>query len=544
MEVYGGGILKTSQEHFTDLVQDPMERATAVPTGAEVVSGGSTSPEGPSLSASTDSAPTTPATPGFGPNLGVQGTYSQYFGSLGEGAQKLGGQLQGAESTFYTGAGARRSYDQTAMENILRSAITRGGDDEKEFTEAQKLAGAQYTGPGGLDQATVDQILQSITPLEDRARALRGPAGYQALVGEVNPQLTAGQRRYEANRLRQRPQFLEEAQSARSAVENLSNRFAGSRTAASDYAAGRAAEEADIREQSRGFLAGREAPVEEEINRNLAAAQAEDARNIAAYNAILESGNLADLLDIGAAGERPRTGPWIEGGDSNPPLPNIPGVGFSVQNLINELPEIGKIKRGEAVRQSIMDRYGDIKDVPLLVAGINAHGRKRLEIPQEWWDANKGNYSTEEIIRIRDTARRRQEELETALGREGVLDLMPIELSEAFTPERINDPQYLSRNVAEGLTREGVASEDQRHTLNTIRELLGRSDLLGEETYKPGEININVEALLGRERERLSKHKQDVAADILAFEQEKRHQRKKYKRQKSKGGPMGPLNWP
>ena len=124
------------------------------------------------------------------------------FDPISQGVSDYEADLSGLRDTFRDEAGSERSFDSVGGEEILGRAIG-GGPTE----EARDLVGAGYSGPVGLSSESVAEAQARGRELQSRDEALQSGGGLVSLLSSSVPGLTAGQARFEAQRLLDDPGF-------------------------------------------------------------------------------------------------------------------------------------------------------------------------------------------------------------------------------------------------------------------------------------------------------------------------------------------------
>lgn len=539
-------LYKTAAEHFNDLAgaampedQNVRERgAQAVDTGASIstggtavappATGGSTSTIGTAsdgaMGASYLNTPPTTINPhsvrDYAPNPAISQAYGRYFDPVTEGLKQQYSTLKGAEGAFYTGAGTSRNYQGIGGEETLRKAITQGNDpvlDIQEINAARPLVGAQYLGPASLGQDSIDQITKSYQELLSRKNAMASAGGLEAIIQEQVPGLTAGQLRYEADRLSRDPEF----QASRRGAELDVNRFLGdllsSEKASTDYASQRTAEEAGIASSTDAYLRGQLGETTGLLNADVSAKQKQMDLTTEAFSKLLESGDLHALLGA----------PGVAQFETTPAGALVPGGPADIQGAITATPELGQITAGQKVRADIMAKYPELAKVPLMVLGVSSHGKERLEFPSDWFAKNQENYTPQEMQNLKAQATKRQLELEKefAIGtgrrdqqptitQEGQYSrLLPMYFGGDFQPQDVRDYTAFDPGVRPSIAN--ISTEAQKFQINAIHDLLGEMDRLVTtgEPYKAAQIAIDLKTYLDQEASTLASSSKKLTAN-------------------------------
>lgn len=424
--------------------------------------------------------------------------YAKLFAPLAQQVQQGREQLSGAAQQFSQDVGGLRDYESSGAQAALQAALGPGSTAEQQAA-AKSLVGAQYAGPTALDQATMDQLEQLFGRLAPRAGSLQTGLGIEDLLRTQAPALSEGQRRFEAKRIMQDPAYAAQAREYEQGIQELFSDYQRAQEEARAIAEQRTGEEQDIARRSREFLGGERESLSSDLEQAVTQAQERERALEDAYARFQETGSLEDLKALQAFGAE--------------------GTDFSKFDT-----ELGrKDVEAEAAKAAIMDdpKYGAIQDVPLMVLGINEHGRETLEFDPAWWKENKDRFPKKkpkdhpEVItrsELKALARERQLALEqggfspgsaAAKNQKSVRQEAAKEAGQyaAFDPlyygqglglsefEPADTRAYVTRKEGEQATRESLATPEDRQRYNLIQELLGEADRIEEvDPYTAGEI--------------------------------------------------------
>lgn len=485
-------VYRTFDETYNSIVNPQQQAQPGTAYATPSTSGGFSSTDAPQ-----PAAPALPTggqsnrrTPPLTPNL--RPIYEKLFSPIEQGQQAQGTALQGAVTGFSQAAGPRRSYEGIGGQNVLEKAI-RGTEAEipDYTTQAKALLGAKYTGPEMLDQTTTEQIGRALGNFQTQ---LGSTAGIRDLVRQGVPGLTRGQIGLETQVLSQDPWFRSRMMGERGDISKAFGRLGTAQREAKTYAEGRVAEEKDIAEKSKGYVTGERQKIVNDIQAKLTAADANQAKAQEAWNRYYDTGNLARLTQAGQA-----TG-----------QPDI-AQGFATP---------ANLQQGAAhnAMAQIMEKYGSIKDVPLMQLGVTSHGRQTLRFPDEWYSANASKYTPAQMAEMKEQSRLRQQDLEKVFGTQTDLQMFnPLYYGGAETVGELAEQGQLlpdSRFYTEfdpGIkpSRGNVSSADQRAQYNRMESLLDEADrIVAEDPMRAAKITTEIDqyltdeeaALTGREK--------------------------------------------
>lgn len=477
----------------------------------------------------TTSAPSTPApaasttaTPGPVPTLpSYQRTGSlseRLFSPLTTGAQQGQQSLTEAANLFSQQAGPSRSYESTGAENTLRQAYQTGAEPAMEA--ARGYVGAQYTGPHGLDTNTTAGLQKLTEDLQARQRALGTGGGLETLIGQSVGGLTPGQALYEAQR--QLPAARVEARDLGfQQVAPLTARLMQERKTAQDFAAQRAAEEADIAARSRGFLTGERGGISSEIQALMDERAAQQAAAEGAY------GNILGQTPEGRLGALQAAAPYLEGGAATAERFNTPAVQANAE--------------ADALFNQIMadPRYASIAGYDPLELGVTRRGKA-------FYDLNGQDLrAAVEDPAVRQMLYQRQQELENAFDpargqkrafrhtpKEGgeLAQYRPLYYGQGFEP--VDPVNYLGFDPGVRPSRENTSTAVQKEQFNRINDLLGEMDRIAQagESFRAAQIFADADKYLADEEAALEANKESLSAANEEWRRQVHKLRKAYRK--------------
>ncbi len=431
---------------------------------------------------------------------------------LREGLQKIPGQLQESATKFTEAAGPYRTWEGIGGRETIAGALRPAAGTLEDLEPARALVGARYEGPEGLDLEDLATLQEATGELQARAAGLESVGGLESALAEETVGLTPGELAFEATRMRENPQFREEALGARQDVARLEAELARASGEAGGIAGARRAQEEDIAGQARGQLTGEEEAITGDLARRMAEAEARDEGIIDAYTRFQETGDLGALEEIQT----------LEGALQ----------GFTPEEFRTEARQL--TEEGLAEREAIMGKYQDLSDVPLLTLQTTSKGRETLGFPEEWYQEAKKKYSKDELEGIRARATERQKELEAAGfaggkyskgrytsvlpeetvgargGKYGLV--LPLYFGEDYQLPDVRT--YTGLDIGVRPSRENLSSEEQRGVYNRVQDLLGQADRIAEagEPYRGASVAAEVKRYLDEEAAELESRKTELTA--------------------------------
>jgi len=493
----GGG---QQNDQVKELTQTPAESPQGTTT--PVAGGGQQAAATPSTQTTTQTAPDTAT-------VGTVGTaIDRLFNPLRQGLQAGGEQIKNLGTAFQQAAGPQETYQSGNVQNVLQQAIQPNATPEVR-TQAKGYVGAQYTGPTGLDADQLAALNEALNRVYTSNEAMKTSTGLSTLTRQAYPGTSIGEAQFNAEDLLQDPSFLQERAALQGTVGATQADVTAQTQAATDYATQRAQQEADIAAQSKAYLTGQKSGIENQWTQAANAALAQQQATQAQWDAINAGG--AVPADIAAQFNNP-----------------------------NDV----QAKAAQTQWQSIMDKYKDIADVPLLVPGMDSRGREVLYLPADYYAKHPELQPTGDLLSSTDIAGlaagnkqsrvvARQRELEkyfsptgylpgteTARGPGAYLQLgakpeyqqyMPMygagttgtTVPTWQSPEVQNYLSFDPGNLLAGQNNwQMVTTQDQADRYNEIEDLLGESDQMTKsgEPLRAAMINTDVERYINDEK--------------------------------------------
>lgn len=475
-------------------------------------------PEGAKPFASSGSSGKAPSMYGYKAPESSQAFWNQIFAPVTGGVASGYEQLGGAVGEFREGAGELRSFDDLGGEAMLERAIASG--DPVAMEAARAAIGASYTGPRGLDPETLATLQREFGDISPYAGNLASVAGTSALLEQARPGLSSGARRAEAQRLLEDPEFRDISRSLGKDIGRLGSATEAERLAAEEFARERSESEAEIARLARGVLEGRRGSLDEDLERRIAEAGAQQAAAADAYDYFVKTGDASKLQAL--------------------------DLGFDPSMFETELTALDR--EAQAARDAILNdpRYERIKDIPLMTLGITSHGSRRYEWDPEWWEANKdallAQYGKKGVGKLKGLARQRQKELKEGgfdiggRGREAgkYAGVENIYGEDPFDPQAGYE-QFIEYDPGNVATRANIASTAQRSEYNRIQDLLGEASRLeATDPYRAAEVRADLEGWAEAQQEQYEAARSQLEALGYEFDTAAKQQRKSYKKAKKK----------
>lgn len=490
----------------------------------------------------------TPRIPGSGPaptlgvhdyvkNPGIASNYEGLFAPLTKDVQKTTQGLKTTAGQFGAAAGARRTYGGIGGENILGGALTQGGDESKGLEDARSLVNSRYTGPQALDVDTLDALYGTAGGLRDVGRSLGTGAGVQNLIRQRTSGLTGGELQYEGRRLQKDPGFQASRRAVGQDIGGLAGQLGGAEKEALRIGAERTTDEEDIARQSRGYVEGRQAGVDTQLDESVRQAKAYDEALEAAYQKFRGSGNPEDLR-------------------------GAPGVSAADLDKLLADPTMQRIHGAETAQTALQEQFRDIQDVPFFEEGIGPDGRWTTTMPAGWAEeqAHRGK-SPEWIANAQARAAERQKayvaggfagnlkgwapEAVQRFGAEGVesapdySDIAPLYgFGTGLEPYTPTTPRQDYAKLAEGteITKGSVANWEQRFVHDRASKILElNNELEAAAPYEKRQVASNILKMIDDQVADLEGRRGDLTAaesDYLAAVKNARGEIRKAKRKK------------
>lgn len=389
------------QENITALPVTQPSTPGSTPTTASPAAGGS-SPLTPAASSSPAQAPAQapaqgPASPYLtplaesgpaqapkapqAPQTPALGNYAQLFkpvlGNLGS----QYGKLSNAVNQFNQGAGASRSYDSAGTQGALQQAADRGSAED--LTAARGFLGSKYTGPTQLDPAAIAELQNAASSYRATLPNLGSVENVVSLLGQSAPNLTRGEKYFEARNLWNDPQFRATAQSLGSIGGSFSSDVQSAQNQAQAYATARGGEESDIATKSQAFLQSLKDQEKTDLASRATGKETGRQSILDQFKAFTQSGDVSKLAGIQGA---PTAADFQQ---------------FSTP---------ADAQKAQAARTAIDAKYQDLKDVPELSYRETRRGSIIAQLDPDWLSKNKSKYSSQQLkdLTARATARNRE----------------------------------------------------------------------------------------------------------------------------------------
>ena len=344
-------------------------------------------------------------------------------------------------------------------------------------SQLRELLGAQYTGAAGLDLEAVSDIYGAASRLSPYgAGGLTSMAGAGSLLETTTPGLTPGMRREESRRMLSDEDYRTFASQVGRDISRLGGTARQEVGAAQEAATGITEAEELLAGTARGALEGRRGEISGDVTGRLETARAERQALDDAYEQYVETGDLSALSAYGITDET-----------------------FDTERvqLDREAKEVKAKILGDA-------KYQSIADVPLMQYGVTSHGREKRDFPQEWYDANKDQYTAPEMAELKKLARQRQNELDDAGfakakyneegGKYSAVENIYFGGEDIFDPSEIDPDSFVRVEGGEFATRHSMATAAQREDFNFINDMLGEVDRLQDtDPYEAAQIVTEVE---------------------------------------------------
>lgn len=463
------------------------------------------------------------------PQVPSLGNYANLFKPVLGGLGGQYGKLSSAVSQFNQQAGQDRSYDSSGAQQTLQKAADQGGASD--ISAAQGFLGSKYTGPTQLDPAVIADLQNAASSYRATLPNLGSVENVVGLLGQSAPNLTRGEKYFEARNLWNDPQFRATAQSLGGLGSSFGADVTGAENQATAYAAARGGQESDIASRSQQFLQSLKDQEKTDLQARATEKQTGRQSLLDQISAFTQSGDISKLQGLQGA----PTAEQLQG--------MTPAQATQAQKALSD----------------IQGRYQDIKDVPELTYRESRRGNivPILDPDSQWYKENRGKLSSSQLKQITDRAVARNKEYQDAglVGKQvlaphlgGVTPeqapyaygIQPGAL-EAFSGLELGgtDPVYGTglgaysgpdaRSVVDitggnqlAYTPENVASEAERDRYNRIASLLGLQDQLavGDAPVDPSIVfhpeRANADAEVARRQEIVNQSAQQLAANEYA----------------------------
>lgn len=448
------------------------------------------------------------------------------------GLQEQRGELQKAWETFQTQAGPSRTFESVGGAQTLGQAIETPEttpDYAQKMLQAQQLLSSQYGGPQTLEEAqTLSPIKQQATEWQQQAQALQTGPGVQTLLGKAAPQLTGGQKKFEAQQIALTPGFGAERQAALQDVNKFWEELAERETAAQAKATERTSEEKAIGQKGQEYLAGQKTSISDAWNALIAQNQAEQEATQKAWENLYNTGTLEAIQAIPQAARAEYTPPVPEG---TPPW-EVPAPQQWTPEQFNTQAR-QDLAAAQQKYQDIMTnpKYASIANIPLEGLTIDQRGQEQFTNVAPLVQARQAELEAAGFSPGRATAGA------TQYGKYATY--MPLyytqggPLGSQWTPEDYRN--YFQYLPGVSPTRENVSTEQQRTIYNNIETLMGEVDRIEEagEPLRAAKIAADVGRFLEDENTALEERKEKLTAAQQTWATQVKKARKNYKKAQS-----------
>jgi hypothetical protein len=462
-------------------------------------------------------------------NPGVSDLYKSLFSPITSGVQTAGKKLQDTTSNFVTGLGNRRTWESLGGEGYMNDILS-GAKPEQ---EGKDLIKASYSG-GGLDQASIDELTGELTLLKPWQNAFKTGQATEDLLQQSAPNLTTGERKFEAKSLRKNPDYVQSEQNIQKSLSDILADYDRSQAEARGIAQQKAADESGIAQNTQTYLKSAGGAYETAWDKIIADEQAKN----------------KTLQD---AWTKFQTGPGVLS-DLNA-IPESGREGWTPDQFSTDTRK--RYEEGAQVYNGIVGdpKYASIKDVPLMSLAVNDHGYERMDFDPEWWAEHQGEHTSSEWSKIKELARQRQKDLKTA-GFEGTRygsseawsspyggmeqgrytgvienkavggtgtgkysDLFPLYFGNPIDMPTLNSEEYFHFDPGVSPARQNVSTEDQRAIYNRIQRIL--DEVIGsdtqmqdpEEAYRAAKVVGEIGDYLADETKALNAQKGELVAN-------------------------------
>lgn len=424
------------------------------------------------------------------------GTTQGVLAPIKQGLETQTGDIQKAWQTFQEQVGPSRTFETIGGKETLQKAIqapTTQQDYAALTEQAKNLLASSYAGPTALDTQKVADITSSGKELEAKAQTLQTGAGLETLIGQQNPTLTAGAKRYEAQQVALSPEYKAYKQQALTDVGEMWKQLSTTETQATKKAEERATEEKAIGEAGKEYLTGERGSLVDQWNKDVAAKEAQEAATQKAYNDLMTAEKVPDVSVLQNITPEMREGTWTAEQFNTP----------ARQNLAT----------AQQTYADIMAQYPELAQQALLNLASTKRGKEIYQRPEN---------VTDEVY---NQLIARQQALETAgfsPGTQRTADYgqyataMPLYYAEGGPQNAQWQPSdyryYLQLLPGGSPTRENMSTDQQKLVYNNIQDLLGEVDRISEEgePFKAAKIAANVEQFLADEEAELEARKDSL----------------------------------
>lgn len=485
-------------------------------------------------------------------------------------AQLTSQQLANLGEQFRTEAGPERTWEdiggQATMERAV-SAETPEAERAGLLESAGGLLGAQYTGPSGLDAQESTRLGERAADIAEVHRRLGTGEGLQASLRTARPGMTTGEAQWEAKRVYGTPEYRQAFRTGDTgAIGEAQKRYATETAGAAEYAGRRATQEKDIASSARSSLYGMRDAINAEIDKRSQETLAANDAAVAAWNEWKTTGDISDRSVLGTyenpyeAKQQEAIAKLNEIWQKYPEIADIanPGRVLNVgEGGTKYETTAAPYRRGTGESPSytaVAPEYSPLGWTDEAKQVYYASPRPRetpgeLNAPYYIWR----NPTTGEMHSIPSTDWKqliaRQSELEKYFapydvaggeidyGNAEYADVLPMYYGETYEPTDIvtggdwltfqpgsqlytTDPETgaIALSEATELAPEYVATEGERYSLNTISELLGEAQRIGEaEPFQAAQIVLNLDSYLANEKNKIDAAGTEADTEAKAY---------------------------
>lgn len=460
--------------------------------------------------------------------------YSDLFTPISKG---LGEAYQGLEKEaggFSEAAGEHRTFESAGGPAAFETAF-RPEASEAQKGQAKSLIQAKYEGPSGFSPDDLSYLQNQLKGLQDQGRSLTSVGGVRDLVRQRTPGLTGGELSFEAKGLLEDPLYRQAAQGLQEDIGGYEAALSGAGQVAQDYARARGGEEEAIAAKSKAIPQGKLDQLDALLGQRVTDQSAEEAALEQMYQDFLSTGDIGKLSGF--------------------------KEGAGDVAAIQGDQDVQTKARAEAKQAELDAQFADLKDIPFMTPQVTSHGRGVVSLPDEWYQANKGKYSKDQMDALKARVLERQQAYEQAgfqpgiqshaatdsgmnrlLGTEGPGEFSAYKPTYDFgaeldtmAPLPENLRSYVHREGGNTLSKESVASGEERFIYNRASELLDLAQRLEDApAHERPQLKVEAKRYLDDLHGALEKRKGALSQGLLDFQLQVAAIRKKYNQAKSK----------
>jgi hypothetical protein len=313
----------------------------------------------------------------------IEGAFATLFKPVQQNLQAGYGELGGAVTDFNKAIGTPRTWEGIGGEGILDKAL-QSGAQTSDVDAATSLFNNNYVAPS-LDNDRLTKAAQAYSTANPSGKALTSASNIQALMSgnEDYKHLTRGEVRGEAGNTWRNPAFAGVAQQVQKELQDYyanMNRVLGESQALGTQRTG---QETAIREAAKTGLQNRYSAKEQELAGKVSEKKAQEDALMAGYDKFMAGGSDYDTIQEQLAG--------------------LQGMGVDTTGFNTE--SVQKLTSGQQARQAILDKYPELKGIPVMERNTNAHGKETWRFPDEWFNANKDKYTKQQMADLKNLGR-------------------------------------------------------------------------------------------------------------------------------------------